>query len=79
MNFKLVSAAVFSFLMLTSCQTKDKDTNSMDDEITVYIVNSTTNYHKRKCRYIGANENVDNMPKREAEILGFDPCFKCRP
>ena len=79
MKFKLVGFVLLSFLLLTACQSKDKDSESMEDMKAVYFIQGDTKFHERDCRYVRSNQNVDFMPKSEAEILGYEPCFLCRP
>ena len=79
MSWKFVSILIFSIMLLVSCSTKDAENDSEGDQDYVYVIQDETKYHKRDCRYVRSNQNVDNMPKGEAEILGYDQCFLCRP
>jgi|GEM_PF-5118734 len=79
MSWKNLCIIFFSMTLLVSCSTKEPDSDNEDDGVYVYIIQGEKKYHKVDCRYVRSNQNTDNMPKGEAEILGYDPCFLCRP
>ena len=79
MKNKFVYVLFFSLLMLVSCSAKEEEVEGEDESDYVYIIYGETKFHTRDCRYVRSNNNVDNMPKDEAIILGNDPCFVCRP
>lgn len=79
MNQKIASLLFFSLLLLVSCRSKEAESEGEVESHSVYIVQGETKFHTRDCRYVRSNQNVEDMPKDEALILGYDPCFVCRP
>jgi hypothetical protein len=71
MRIKIISILLFIGLFLLCC------TSPFDPNITVYITQSGTKYHKEDCSYLSSSKIAITLG--EACAKGYSPCSVCKP
>ena len=49
----------------------------MKQEVTVYVTNTGSKYHRDSCAYL--SKSKISIPKKKAVASGYGACSKCRP
>lgn len=74
----LVALAIAATPLSLGCK-KDSPTKpgTPCDQVTVYVTNSGSKYHRAGCSYL--NQSANAMSLCDAKAKGYGPCSRCDP
>jgi hypothetical protein len=62
---------------VTGANAAKNEARQEQEELTVYVTNTGSKYHRAGCSYLARSSNP--MSKKDAIAAGYTPCSRCNP